>query len=62
MTPPTTTGEHRRRRRTDLDPDDLQLATATTKATLRLALERMDKVMERAEEVLAEEHDEHGRG
>jgi hypothetical protein len=57
---PTTKGQERRRRRTDKDPHHQQLATATTKVTLRMALERMDKVMERAEAVLAEEQDDHG--
>jgi hypothetical protein len=47
-----------RRRVTDLDPDDLGLVTATTKVTLQLALERMVDVMERAEQVLADEQEE----
>lgn len=51
-------GEDRRRRATDLDPDDLGLVTATTKVTLQMALARMDKVMEQAEKVLADEQEE----
>lgn len=57
MTPPVL-----RRRSTDLDVDDLHLATATTKVTLQMALARLDRAMEQAEVVLRDEKDEHDGG
>lgn len=60
MTTPRT--DRRRRRRTDMDVDDLHLTTATTKVTLQMALARLDRAMEQAEEVLSDEKDEHVGG
>lgn len=42
--------------------DELIVATATAKATLRLALQRMEDAMDRAEQVLKEEMEELPRG